>query len=178
MRMIQLTGLSGAGKSTLAALAAGWLNDSGKNTMVIDGDVFRQTLCRDLGFSKADRQENIRRLAAFAATEMEKGTCVIIAAINPFDAVREELKNKYGALTVYIKCALPVLIQRDTKGLYQRALLPDEHPDKIKNLTGVNDPFEEPAQADLVIETDSTDAASAAKQLYDFILGGVFTSPA
>ena len=170
MRMIQLTGLSGAGKSTLATLAATWLNEAGMETLVIDGDVFRKTICKDLGFSKADREENIRRLAAYAATEMEQGKCVIIAAINPFQAIRKELQTVYGALTVYIKCALPVLVDRDTKGLYRRAMLPDGHPDKLSNLTGVNDPYEAPEDAELVIATDESDIESAAAQLQQFIL--------
>lgn len=174
MRMIQLTGLSGAGKSTLATLAATWLNEAGMETLVIDGDVFRKTICKDLGFSKADRQENIRRLAAYAATEMEKGKCVIIAAINPFHAIRKELQNVYGALTVYIKCSLPVLVDRDTKGLYRRAMLPDGHPDKLSNLTGVNDPYEAPEDAELIISTDESDIESAAEQLQQFILKHCF----
>ena len=81
-----------------------------------------------------------------------------------------ELKEKYGTKTVYIKCNIPVLIERDTKGLYKRALLHDDHPDKLFNLTGVNDTYEAPASPDLVIDTSMATPAQCIHQLYEFLI--------
>ena len=94
----------------------------------------------------------------------------MIAAINPFEEIRNELKEKYGTKTVYIKCNMPVLIERDTKGLYKRALLHDDHPDKLLNLTGVNDTYEAPASPDLVIDTSMATPAQCIHQLYEFLI--------
>src|SRR5688572_17276822 len=137
--IIQLTGLSGAGKTTLVEGVKSLLEKQSLNAVIIDGDAYRKTLCKDLGFSKEDRMENVRRLGKAAWSFKDQADIIMIAAINPFEAIRNELTNKYGAKTVWIKCDLPVLIKRDTKGLYRRALLHDDHRDKIFNLTGVND---------------------------------------
>jgi adenylylsulfate kinase-like enzyme len=94
----------------------------------------------------------------------------MIAAINPFEAIRNELKEHYAAKTVWIKCDMPVLINRDTKGLYKRALLHDDHPDKLFNLTGVNDTYEPPLSPDLVIDTSIETAAQSVKKFYDFLI--------
>src|SRR5687767_2116817 len=130
MFIIQMTGLSGAGKSTLAAAGKQRLGAMGVVSEVIDGDSYRQTICKDLGFSAADRRENIRRLGRIAQDYKQKGVLAIIAAINPFEDTRAELREQYGAKTVWIKCALDLLIQRDPKGLYKKALLPDNDPGK------------------------------------------------
>ena len=139
-------------------------------TEIIDGDAYRKTLCKDLGFSKEDRMENIRRLGMAAHSFKDQADIVMIAAINPFEAIRHELTKKYGAKTVWIKCDIPVLIERDTKGLYKRALLHDDHPDKMFNLTGVNDTYEIPAEPDLVIDTSRETAAQSVQKFYDFLL--------
>lgn len=137
---------------------------------IVDGDEYRKTICNDLGFSKEDRHENIRRLATVAYSLAGSGIIAIIAAINPFELVRKELKEKYAAKTAWIKCDLDILLKRDTKGLYKRALLPDDHPDKIFNLTGVNDIYEVPLSADITIDTGNETAARSADKLYQFIL--------
>ncbi|MEI2737918.1 MAG: adenylyl-sulfate kinase [Chitinophagaceae bacterium] len=170
MLLIQLTGLSGAGKSTIAGKVKDLLDEAGLPSVVIDGDEYRKTLCKDLGFSKDDRFENIRRLGKLAFSFTEKGIIAIIAAINPFEEIRKELRDEYGAKTVWVNCGLEELIRRDTKGLYKKALLPDNSPDKIHNLTGINDTFEEPAGADLVLSTTSEMPAESAEKLYQFIL--------
>lgn len=136
---------------------------------VIDGDEYRKTLCSDLGFSKQDRFENIRRLGKRAAELMNDQRLPIISAINPFEIPRTELKNKYGAKIIWIKCSIDTLIRRDTKGLYKKALLPDGHPDKLLNLTGINDEFELPASPDLVIDTSMESIYQSAERLYWFI---------
>src|SRR5438128_2470028 len=151
--VIQFTGLSGAGKSTLAEKIKPLLETRGMKVEVVDGDVYRKTICSDLGFSKEDRCENIRRLGQVAFSFSQEGCVAIIAAINPFESVRLELTTKYNAKTVWIKCGIDILKQRDTKGLYKRALLPDQHPEKVFNLTGINDVFEEPGCPHLVINT-------------------------
>jgi adenylylsulfate kinase len=169
--VIQLTGLSGAGKTTLANKVKLLLEQQQLKVEIIDGDVYRNTLCKDLGFSKEDRCENIRRLGKVAQEFSAAGAIAIIAAINPFEAVRRELEENYGAKTIWIKCAMDVLTQRDTKGLYKRAALPDEHPDKIYNLTGVNDVYEAPALPCFVIDTAGETPDASAGKMFRFIAG-------
>lgn len=168
--IIQLTGLSGAGKTTLATGAKSFLEKHALTAEVIDGDVYRKTICKDLGFTREDRMENIRRLGKVAWSFKDRVDIILIAAINPFEEIRNELKEKYSAKTVWIKCDIDVLIERDPKNLYKRALLHDDHPDKIFNLTGVNDRYEIPAAPDLVIETSRESPAQSIQTLYEFIL--------
>ena len=127
------------------------------------------SLCKDLGFSKADRQENIRRLGKVAAGLAPQKTVVIIAAINPYQQVRHELKTHYGVKTVWINCDIDELLKRDTKGLYKRALLPSEHPDKIHNLTGINDTYEIPIDYDLQINTHLETLEQSVDKLMGFV---------
>ena len=170
MLIIQLTGLSGSGKTTLSTYVKQKLEEQGLKVEIIDGDTYRKTLCRDLGFSKEDRCENIRRFgrAAFAFTGSRD--VAIIAAINPFEEVRNELKEKYSVKTIWINCAIDVLIERDTKGLYKRALLPENHPDKLTNLTGINDDYDLPLTCDLIINTHEQTSEQSGYVLCDFIM--------
>lgn len=170
MIFIQLTGLSGAGKSTLANHVKSELERSNVKAEVVDGDQYRQTLCKDLGFSKEDRQENIRRLGTLCGTLSKHGIVTIMSAINPYDAIRQELKTMFNNVyVVWVNCDIPTLIQRDTKGLYQRALLPDGHPEKIHNLTGINDTYEIPENPDLIINTNQLSIAESTQCLLRFI---------
>jgi adenylylsulfate kinase len=173
MIVIQLTGLSGAGKTTIACKVKDELLTSGFAAEVVDGDVYRQTVCKELGFSKEDRQESVRRLGAVAYSLIQQNKIVLIAAINPYEDIRNELKLQYGAKTVWIYCPLEVLISRDPKGLYRKALLPDDHPEKIHNLTGVNDAYEPPEHPDLLIDTSTNDIAAATAMLLQFIMNEV-----
>jgi len=168
--IIQLTGLSGAGKTTLATGAKSLLEKHDVAIEIIDGDVYRKTLCKDLGFSQEDRMENIRRLGKVAFSFKDQVDIILIAAINPFEVVRDELKEMYGVKTIWIKCDMEVLIKRDPKELYKRAMLHDDHPDKIFNLTGVNDTYDIPASPDLVIDTSIETPAQSVQKLYEFIL--------
>jgi adenylylsulfate kinase len=168
--IIQFCGLSGSGKSTLAYGVKALLGVNGIKAEVIDGDVYRKLVSADLGFSKADRNKNIRRLAAVANGMANDGIVAIISAINPYDDIRQEIAGKYADVkTVYIDCDLQTLKLRDTKQLYHKAFLPDEHPDKIHNLSGVNDPFEVPQQPDLVIKTGEEDIETSTQKLFYFI---------
>ncbi len=171
MVFIQMTGLSGAGKSTIATNVKKSLQSSGYQVEVIDGDEYRQHLCRDLGFSKADRHENIRRLAFVGLKLCSFNVIVILAAINPYEEIRAEIKSQSSLVkTVWVNCDLETLIHRDTKGLYSRALLPDGHTDKLVNLTGVNDPFDTPKDFDLKIDTHNETTLESESRLLNFIL--------
>ncbi|MFL5741697.1 MAG: adenylyl-sulfate kinase [Flavisolibacter sp.] len=167
--VIQLTGLPGAGKSTLALAAKTALEKKGKAVEVIDGDVYRRTVCKNLGFSKQDRYENMRRLGSIAHSFSMQGKIAIIAAINPYEEIRQELRINYNAKTVWIHCPVEILIQRDPKGLYRRALLPEGDPEKINNLTGINDPFEIPLHPDLIINTAEMNLQEASTKMVRFI---------
>lgn len=168
--IIQFCGLSGSGKTTLASNAKEYFKNKKINIEVLDGDEYRKGLCSDLGFSKEDRNINIRRLAFVASRFSQYNIIPIICAINPYESIRKEITASYPAVkTVYIRCSLEELIRRDTKGMYARAMLPDGHPGKIHNLSGVNDPFEEPANPDLVIETDSEGVLQSSENLVKFI---------
>lgn len=171
MPFIQFTGLSGAGKSTLANQVKNKLSEKGLKVEVIDGDIFRQVLCKDLGFSKEDRNENIRRLSFVANLLSNHGIIVIMAAINPYEEIREEIRQKYQAKTVWINCELQTLFERDTKGLYKRASLPEGHPDKLHNLTGFGDTYETPPNPDLIINSHLEDIEESSLKLINFILG-------
>jgi len=170
MIFIQFTGLSGAGKSTIAHLVKQQMENEGHRVEVIDADLYRPLLCPDLGFSKEDRMENIRRLGFVANLLAKNGIITILAAINPYESVRQELIAQGTKVKIiWINCDIEILIKRDTKGLYFKALLPDTHPDKIYNLTGVNDVYEPPARPDLVIDTTSENIEMSVKRVVDFI---------
>ncbi|MDB5007522.1 MAG: adenylylsulfate kinase [Mucilaginibacter sp.] len=169
--IVQLCGLSGAGKSTITDIVSNRLIKSGYHTEVIDGDEYRKNLCKDLGFSKEDRHENIRRLTFVASKLSVHGIIAIISAINPYEEIRHEVATSYkNVKTVFIDCSVEKLIKRDTKGLYARALLPDGHPEKVINLTGVNDGFDRPVAPDLYINSGDMTIKDCTDKLYDFIL--------
>src|SRR5579885_2139717 len=136
---IWLTGLSGAGKSTLARGLAPALRERGRRVEVLDGDEVRENLSKGLGFSKEDRDTNIRRIAYVAKLVSRSGGVAITAAISPYRAIRDEARGNIGRFVeVFVRCPLDVLVQRDTKGLYAKALRGE-----IAQFTGVSDPYEE-----------------------------------
>ena len=145
-----LTGLPRSGKSTVAGLVAGRLRALGVNRVeVLDGDVVREGLCRDLGFSRADRTENIRRIAFVSKLLTRNGVAVIVAAISPYREDRERAREEIQSFVeVWCKASVEVCAARDYKGLYEKAMRGE-----ISDLTGVNDPYEEPEDADLVLDT-------------------------
>lgn len=165
-----MTGLSGSGKSSIANLVKERISSMNLKVEVVDGDEFRKTLCADLGFSKEDRIENIKRLGFVANLLSRNEIITIIAAINPYNIARNELKLRYKAKLIYVKCDMETLRKRDTKGLYERAFLPETHPDKIHNLTGVNDTFDIPENPDFVIDTSVENLEDSLEKILGFIL--------
>src|SRR6266566_5159569 len=148
---IWLTGLSGAGKSTLSRAIEERLRARGRNVEVLDGDIVRTHLSKGLGFSREDRNTNIERIAFVCSLLTRNGVICVSAAISPYSEAREWAREEIKHfIEVYVKCPIEVCRQRDVKGLYQLA---DEG--KIKGFTGVDDPYEEPEQPELVIETDN-----------------------
>jgi adenylyl-sulfate kinase len=158
---IWLTGLSGAGKSTIAEHVAQHLRASGVPVEVLDGDVVRTSICAGLGFSREDRDTNIRRIGFVAQLLSRNGVVVIVAAISPYAEAREDVRTHIGpSLEVYVRCPIDVLAARDAKGLYRRALAGE-----ISHFTGVSDPYEEPEAPDLVIDTSAEDVETSVARL-------------
>lgn len=159
---VWLTGLPSAGKSTLAQVVAETLVARGVRVIVLDGDEIRERLSKGLGFSKSDRDENIRRIAYVARLLTEAGALVIVAAISPYRAAREAARAEIERfIEVFVNCPVQECIRRDVKGLYRKAL-----EGQLPHFTGVSDPYEAPLQPDLVVETDrETLETSAAKIL-------------
>ncbi len=158
--VVWFTGLSGAGKSTIANALAAELARRGRHSEVLDGDEVRTHLSKGLGFSKADRDTNIRRIGYVARLVARSGAVAITAAISPYREVRDEVRAQApGFVEVYMRCPVETLTERDTKGLYRKALAGE-----IANFTGVNDPYEEPLHAEVVCDTArETPAESLAK---------------
>jgi adenylylsulfate kinase len=154
------TGLSGAGKTTLARLVEFELKTRGHKIEVLDGDIIRTNLSKGLGFSKEDRDTNIRRIGFVCRLLSRNDVIAIAAAISPYRAVREEVRGQIGSFVeVYVKCPIEVLAERDVKGLYKKALAGE-----IKNFTGVDDPYEEPLSPEITIHSDlETPEYSAAR---------------
>ncbi len=143
------TGMSGAGKSTLANLLADELRARGHLVEVLDGDEIRTHLSKGLGFSKEDRDTNIRRIGYVARLLSRNGVIAISAAISPYRDVRDELRSQHERFfEVYMHCTIEKLSERDVKGLYKKALAGE-----IKNFTGISDPYEPPVNPDLVLDS-------------------------
>jgi adenylyl-sulfate kinase len=145
------TGLSGAGKTTISRIIAKELRARGMKVEVLDGDVVRENLSKGLGFSKEDRDINIRRIGWVCEVLTRNGVVAIAAAISPYRAIRDENRAKIGRfIEVYAQCSIDVLADRDVKGLYKKALAGE-----IKNFTGVDDPYEPPLNPEVTIYSDS-----------------------
>jgi adenylyl-sulfate kinase len=156
-----LTGLSGAGKSTLAHAVGERLRAHGIRVEILDGDEVRLNLSKGLGFSREDRDTNVRRIGYVAKLLTRNGVAVIPAAISPFRAVRDELRRDIGAFVeVHVKASLDECIRRDTKGLYRKALAGE-----IPQFTGVSDPYEAPQSPELVIDTEQEDVTASAERV-------------
>ncbi len=147
---VWFTGLPSSGKSTLASMLQKELHGLGLQAEILDGDEVRQRLSRGLGYSKEDREENIRRIAYVAKLLTRVGAVAIAAAISPYRKSRQEARREIGKFVeVYVKCPIEVCIQRDCKGLYAKAARGE-----ILNLTGISDPYEPPSQPHIIARTD------------------------
>lgn len=156
------TGLSGSGKTTLARLVEKELRARGMKVEVLDGDIIRQNLSKGLGFSKEDRDTNIRRIGFVCQLLTRNGVVAIASAISPYREVRDENRQRIGRyVEVYVEAPLEVLIERDVKGLYKKALAGE-----IPNFTGISDPYEPPVNPEIVVHTaEETPEESVAKIL-------------
>ena len=159
---IWLTGLSGAGKSTLSEVIELRLRERGRNVEVLDGDIVRTHLSKGLGFSKEDRDTNIKRIAFVCGLLSRNGVACISAAISPYRQTRAWARAHIGNfIEIYVKCPIEVCRQRDVKGLYKLA---DEG--KLKGFTGVDDPYEEPLHPELIVETDRETVAQSVARIF------------
>jgi len=161
--VVWFTGLSGSGKSTLAAELERALFEQGKQVCVLDGDDLRRGLCSDLGFSPADRRENIRRVGEVARLFAEAGSICIAAFISPYRSERDLARRicpKGRFLEVYLNAPLEVCERRDPKGLYARA-----RTGELKEFTGISAPYEPPEKPDLELRTDLLSAAECSALL-------------
>lgn len=159
---IWFTGLSGAGKTTISAEVARKLRNRGLKVEVLDGDIVRQNLTRDLGFSRADRDENIRRIGFVAQLLTRNGVVVLVSAISPYCDVREEVRQKIGShfIEVYVNAPLATCETRDVKGLYKRA-----RQGEIKFFTGIDDPYEPPLNPEVECLTAQEDIEQSVEKV-------------
>jgi adenylylsulfate kinase len=146
---VWLTGLSGAGKTTITDALAAKLRDRGINLEVLDGDIVRTNLTKGLGFSKEDRDENVRRIGFVSHLLTRNGVIVLVSAISPYRAIRDEVRDRIGDFVeVYVSAPVEVCEQRDVKGLYAKA-----RSGEIKQFTGISDPYEAPLNPEVNCET-------------------------
>jgi adenylylsulfate kinase len=167
-KVLWFTGLSGAGKSTIAHAVEEELYQKGFHTFVLDGDNVRHGLCGDLGFSDADRVENIRRIGEVSKLFVEAGVLVLTAFISPFRADRDKVRallNKDDFIEIYCQCPLTICEERDVKGLYKRA-----RSGEIKAFTGISSPYEEPECPELVIDTSVLSLEQSVQTVLDFLV--------
>lgn len=161
--VIWFTGLSGSGKSTLANGIQQRLFEKGKLCYVLDGDNVRLGLNQDLGFSEAERKENIRRVSEVAKLMIDAGIIVITAFISPFQADRQKARQIIGEkdfLEIFIDCPVEVCENRDVKGLYKKA-----RSGQISDFTGISSPYEKPSKPFLTVQTDSKDLATSLDEI-------------
>ena len=160
------TGLSGAGKTTISKLVETELHNRRNRLEILDGDVVRENLSKGLGFSKEDRDTNIRRIAFVADLLSRNGVPVITAAISPYREIRDEARELMGDrfIEVFVKASVEVCAERDVKGLYAKAFSGE-----IKEFTGVSDPYEEPLNAEIVLDTENETPEESAQKLISLL---------
>ncbi|WP_457622331.1 adenylyl-sulfate kinase [Persephonella sp.] len=165
--ILWFTGLSGSGKSTLAHAVEEKLFEMGVHTYVLDGDNVRRGINKDLGFSEEDRKENIRRIGEISKLFVDAGIIVLSAFISPYKRDREFVRNlveKDEFIEIYVKCPLEVCETRDVKGLYKKA-----REGLIKNFTGIDDPYEEPENPEIVVETDKETLEESVEKIIRYL---------
>jgi adenylylsulfate kinase len=167
--VIWFTGLSGSGKSTLAHLVEEKLFEKGMYTYILDGDNIRHGLNGDLGFSEADRRENIRRIGEVAKLFSDAGVVVLVAFISPYRQDRDRVRSLFEPgefLEIYVKCALRTCEERDPKGLYKMA-----RSGKLPDFTGIDSPYEEPLDPELIVDTGAADIGRCVANILNFLQG-------
>ncbi len=168
---VWLTGLPSSGKSTLAHLLENELDELGFPVEVLDGDEVRQRLAKGLGYTREDREENIRRIAYVAKLLARVGAVAIVAAISPYRDSRERAKAEIQSFVeVHVHCPLQVCIRRDVKGLYAKAMSGE-----IANFTGVSDPYEPPTDPDILVQTHREPPEESLKKIMDRLAAFNFT---
>jgi adenylyl-sulfate kinase len=161
--VVWFTGLSSAGKSTIARAVRGELAAEGTRVELLDGDEIRTNLCRGLGFSREDRDENVRRIAYVASLLARHGVVVLVAAIAPYRAAREEVRRICGRyIEVYVNAPLSVCESRDVKGLYRKA-----RTGEVAHFTGVSDPYEPPLTPDVECMTGAEDLNTCVRRVLE-----------
>ncbi len=159
--VVWMTGLSGSGKTTIAHILIEALEARGARVERLDGDVVRESLTRDLGFTKEDRDKNIERVTFVAKLLSRNGVGCICSFISPYQAVRDMVReNTTNFIEVFVDAPLEIVIERDVKGLYQKAIAGE-----IPNFTGISDPFEAPTSPDIHVHTDQQTPAESAQQI-------------
>ncbi|MDO8140250.1 MAG: adenylyl-sulfate kinase [Candidatus Brocadiales bacterium] len=170
---IWLTGLSGAGKTTISHLLERKLKEFCRNVEVLDGDVVRTNLCQGLGFSKQDRDINIQRIAFVCKLLTRNGVAVISSAISPYREARDKARKEIGNFVeIYVKCPLEVCAERDVGGLYKKA-----QKGEIQGFTGVSDPYEEPLNPELVVETNKETVEESTRKIMQKLVELGYISP-
>jgi adenylyl-sulfate kinase len=163
---VWFTGPPSAGKTTLAERLESELVAQGRRVERLDGDELRSRLCKDLGFSREDRDENVRRTSFLARLLAKHGVVVLTALISPYRAAREAARAENpDFVEVYVSCAIDECIRRDVKGLYAKALA-----GKIPAFTGVSDPYEPPLHAEVVVETDRETVDESVARILDALI--------
>jgi bifunctional enzyme CysN/CysC len=165
--ILWFTGLSGSGKSTIANLVERRLFAQGRHTYILDGDNIRHGLSQDLGFTDADRVENIRRVAEAAKLFVDAGLIVLVSFISPFRSERRlarELANKGEFVEIFVDTPIEVCMARDPKGLYKRA-----QAGEIKNFTGIDSPYEPPENPELILKTEDLSAEDVAERVVNYL---------
>lgn len=162
---VWLTGLSSAGKTTIGKAVCDRLMLAGKRAELVDGDAFRQQLCKDLGFSRQDRDENIRRIGFVANLLTRNGVIVLVSAISPYRALRDEQRLRIGEFVeVFVNAPLTVCERRDVKGLYKKA-----RSGQLMGFTGIDDPYEPPLDPEVECFTDRESIAESAGKVLQFL---------
>jgi len=160
-----LTGLSGSGKTAIAKVVAQELRDRGLKVERLDGDIVRQSLTSDLGFTKADRNENIKRVTFVAKLLTRNGVAVVCSFISPYRARRAKTRQEIGEfIEVFVECPVEVCAERDVKGLYAKAFAGE-----IKDFTGVSDPYEEPENPEIVCHTAEETVEESVAQVIAYL---------
>jgi len=158
---VWFTGLSGAGKTTISQVVAKKLKDAGCKLEVLDGDIVRTNLTKGLGFSKEDRDENIRRIGFVSNLLTRNGVIVIVSAISPYRDIRDEVRGKIGDFVeVFVNAPLATCEERDVKGLYKKA-----RAGEIKQFTGISDPYEAPLKPEIECRTDLEELDESVKKV-------------